>query len=105
MVLMGNGSPEQRHEAVTKELINGAFILMNRGQSEFEEMVQQGMHGLRAQTLSQGCGVRNITEEHGDLFALPFERTPGGEDFLGQMRRGVRQRRTVMGPQRCCGWG
>src|SRR4030095_7456665 len=97
MVLMGNGSPEQGHEAIAKELIDRALIPMNRDQSEFEEVVQQGMHGLGAQTLSQWCGVRNITEEHGDLFAFPFERVPGGEDFLGKVWRSVRQRCTVVG--------
>jgi hypothetical protein len=46
MILMGDRGTEQRHKAITEELINGPFIPMYLIEGEFEEPVQQGMHVL-----------------------------------------------------------
>ena len=35
--------------------------------------------------------VRQVTEQHGDLFPFAFEGTPGGQNFLGKVFGGVGQ--------------
>jgi hypothetical protein len=37
-----------------------------------------------------------VGEQHGDLLALAFEGAAGGENFLGQMSRGVAAKRWWM---------
>jgi hypothetical protein len=37
-------------------------------------------------------GALQVGKEHRDLLALPFQGAAGGEDFLGQIPRGVAQR-------------
>ena len=43
------------------------------------------MHGFRPQAFSESRGVREVTEEHGDLLALSFEGALAGEDLVGQV--------------------
>src|SRR5438874_2220137 len=89
MVLMGNRRPEERHEAITQELIDSALIAMDSAQRQLKKMVQDGMHGLWPELLRQARVIRQVTEEHGDLLALPLQRRVGGEDFLHQVLRSV----------------
>jgi hypothetical protein len=72
MVLKGQGSAKQRHETIAQELINRAPIPVHRAQGKLKKTVQEGMHALRTQALSQGRGTDQITKQHGDLFALAF---------------------------------
>jgi hypothetical protein len=88
---MGERCPEQRHEAITQELIDGTFVPMDLPEGEFEEPVQQRVHCLRSNAFSNGRRVRQVTEEYGDLFPFAFEGTPGGQNLLGKVFRRVGQ--------------
>ena len=96
MVLMGDGGAEQRHEAVAEELVDVAFVAMNGIEGKLEEPVQDVVHGLRPELLGHARRARQVAEQHRDLLAFSLQGGAGGEDLLGQMRRGVRVR--IEGP-------
>jgi hypothetical protein len=73
MVFMSQRGTKQRHEAITQKLIDCALIAVYLGQSQLEEVVEQGVHRLGSQPLRQGCRVGEIAEQDGDLLALAFQ--------------------------------
>src|SRR5262245_54961334 len=85
MIFMGDGSSKERHKSITEELVDGAFITVDGIERQFEEPVQQGMHGLRSDALGNRGRIRQVTEEYGDLFPFPFKGTPGSQNFLGKV--------------------
>src|SRR2546428_743737 len=88
---MGNRCPEQRHEAITEELIDGALVAMHFVERYFKKAIEEGVHCLRSDTLRNGSGVHQVTEQYRHLFAFAFEGTPGGQNFLGKVFRGIGQ--------------
>ena len=73
---MGHGCSKQRYKTIAEELIHRALVAVHFAERQLKKVLQQGVHGLRPQTLRQGSGVRQIVEEHCDLFALADERRP-----------------------------
>jgi hypothetical protein len=49
--------------------------------------------GFGIEAADEFRGVLEVGKEHGDLLAFAFEGGLGGEDFLGQIARGIAQRR------------
>ena len=96
---------KQGHKAIAQELVNRAAVAVHRVQGEFEEALQQGMHALGTQALGQAGGVRQVAEQHRDLFEFALQSTAGGEDLLGQMagRIGQGRRVAVPGLDQCIG--
>ena len=87
---MGDGRPEQGHEAVAQELIDGAFIAVHGAQGKLKELVQARVCMVSGpELLGQARVIRQVTEEHGDLLALPLQRRVGRQNFLDQVRRRV----------------
>src|SRR3989440_7327101 len=60
MVLMGDGGPEERHDAVTEKLVDRALVAVHLGQHEVEGSAHQAVDFLRVDTLGQ----RSRSEEH-----------------------------------------
>ena len=60
VVLMGNRRPEECHEAVPQELINGAFIAMDGAQRQLKKLVQDAMHGLWPELFRQARVIRQV---------------------------------------------
>src|SRR5712691_5084660 len=104
MVLVGHWRPKQRHKTVAEKLIDRALVAVHFAERQLKKGMEQSVHGLRPQTLRQGRGVRQIAEEHRDLFALAGERCSGGENFFGQITRRVRQWRSLLCRQGNSGW-
>src|SRR3989454_5115895 len=89
MVLMSDGRPEERHNPITHHLVDRALVAVDRLHHEFEHRVQDLARLLGVPVGEQLHGALYVGEEHGDLLALAFQGGPGGEDFLGQVLRGV----------------
>src|SRR3989454_9669589 len=53
MVLMGDGGPEERHDAVTEKLVDRALVAVHLGQHEVEGSAHQAVDVLRVDTLGQ----------------------------------------------------
>ena len=49
------------------------------------------MHVFGTKAFGNRGRVRQVTEQHGDLFPFAFQSTPGGQNFLGKVFRGVGQ--------------
>ena len=86
MVLVRDRRPEQRHDAVTGELVDGAFEAMDLFGQDLEEAVEHPMPFLGVDLLGQQHRVDQVDEQHGDLFALAFEGAAIGEHTLHPAR-------------------
>jgi hypothetical protein len=53
VVFVGDGGPEQGHESVSEELVDGALVAVDLPKGQLEEPVEQQVHGLRPQPLGQ----------------------------------------------------
>src|SRR5262249_14937925 len=84
------------HEPITEELIDGAFVPMHLVKCYLEKAIEERVHCFGSDTLGNRGRVRQVTEEYGDLFPFTFERTPGGQNFLGKVFWGVGKRLAFM---------
>ena len=93
VVLVRQRRPKQRHDAIAHDLVDRPFITVHGRHHALEHGVQQlsGLFGVAVG--EQLHGALQVGEQDGDLLALAFEGALGGQDFLGQMIRGVAQRR------------
>ena len=92
MVLMGNRRPEQRHNAITHDLIHRPLVAVYGLHHALEHWVEE-LAGLFGVTVGQQLHrALEIRKEHRDLLALTFQGAFGGEDFLGEVGRGVAAR-------------
>lgn len=82
-VLVGDGSPEQRHDAVSRVLIDCSFEAVDLGRDQLEASVHDAVDVLGVELLGQGRKARHVAEEHGHLAALALERGAAGQDLLG----------------------
>jgi hypothetical protein len=113
MVLMGDGCPEERHDAVAGVLVDGALEAVDAVRQDLEEAVEDAVPLLGVHLLGQLQGALHVSEEHGHLLALALERRLALEDLLGQVLGGVvagiallprgfgRSRRRPAGPGKC----
>lgn len=86
MVLMGNGGPKQRHDAVAQELIDRPFVALHLSQHQLEGLVHQVVDLFGVEFFGDRGEPGDIGEQDRHLFAFAFERRPGGENFLGEVR-------------------
>jgi len=94
---MGDGSTIQRHESITQELTDGAFIPVDFLSSHFKKAIQQGVHVLRTNAFGNGGGIGHVTEKDCYLFPLAFESTLGCQDLLGKVLWCIRVGRNRLG--------
>ena len=89
MILMGDRRPEQRHDAIAHDLVDGALVAVHGVHHAFEHGVEE-LPGLLGIAVGQQLHrALQIGKEHRDLLALAFQGTAGGEDLLGQVWRGI----------------
>ena len=83
MVLVGDGCAEEGHDAIAGELIDGPLEPMHSVQEDVKAAIHEGMDLLGIEALREGGEPGHVGKQDSDLFALPFERTAGGQDLLG----------------------
>ena len=89
MVLVGEGSTEERHDPVAHDLVHGALVAVDGLHHAFEHRVEELARLLGIAVGEQLHGALQIGEEDGDLLALALERGAGAEDLLGEVARRV----------------
>jgi hypothetical protein len=89
MVLVGERRPEESHDAVAHDLVDGALVAMHRLHHAFEHRVEQPPRLLGIAVGEQLHRPLQVGEEHRDLLALAFEGGLRGQDPLGEVLRGV----------------
>jgi hypothetical protein len=85
VVLMGDGGTKQRHDPVAHNLIDRALIAVHRVHHALEHRVEQCTRFLGVPVGQQFHGALEVGKEHGDLLALAFQGTAGGQDLLRQI--------------------
>jgi hypothetical protein len=91
MIFMRDRRPKKSHDAVPHDLIHGALVLMDCGNHALQHRVEELPRLLGIAVGQQLHGALQVGKQHGDLLAFTFEGSLGGEDFLGQIPRGIPQ--------------
>jgi hypothetical protein len=94
---MRDGGAEQGHNAIAQHLIHRAFETVHRLHHEVNGRIEQLLGGFGVEAPDQLRRVFEVGKQHGDLLAFAFQSAPRGADLFGQMRRGVGQRRLMLG--------
>jgi replicative DNA helicase len=104
---VGNGGAEQGHDAVAQHLVDGALEAVDGVHHQPKGRIEELLGGFGVEALDKPGRVLEVGEEDGDLFALAFQGVAGGQNLVGEMGRGVGQRRGVWltRPARCRGGG
>jgi hypothetical protein len=89
-ILVGDGGAEERHHAVARVLVDGALEPMNLGRDQLEAAVDDGVDLFGVEVLGKIGESCDVSEEHGDLPALPLEGRAALQDLVGEMPGRVR---------------
>jgi hypothetical protein len=82
VVFMGQGRAEQGHDAVPQHLVDRAFVAVHGVHHGVQGRVQESLGLFRVEVADQFGGAFEVGKQHRHLFALAFEGTARGEDFL-----------------------
>ena len=104
VVLMGNGRPEERHDAIAQHLVHHALEAVHGVHHVVQGRVQEPLRRFGVKALDQLSGIFDIGEQDGDLLALAFEVRTGLQDFLDQIRWGVGKWLPFLAAGRCRRW-
>ena len=97
MILMGQGRPEQRHDAIAHDLVHRALVAVHGLHHALQHRVEELPGLLRIAVGQQLHRAFEVGKQHGDLLALAFQGTAGGEDLLGQIGGRVGERGRLHG--------
>ena len=109
-VLVGDRRAEERHDAVARVLVDGAFEAMDLGRDQLEAAVDDPVDVLGIEPFGQRREAGDVREQHGDLPSLALHGGSGLEDLVGEMLGRVggdrrrRRRRSRRGRRRCLWW-
>jgi hypothetical protein len=93
VVFLGQGGAEQGHDPVPRELVDAPLDAMHLRQHQSKGAVEHLVQHLRINPLCQRRGSLQVGKAHCHMLALAFQGATGGEDLLGQILRGVGERR------------
>jgi hypothetical protein len=99
VVLVRDGRPEERHDAVARELVDEALEALDAARQDGEEALHDGAPGLGVELLGQLHRALHVGEQHGDLLALATEGVPRLEDLDGDVGRRLATRELRPRPQ------
>src|SRR6266508_6715707 len=94
MVLVGYGGAEERHDPITRELIDGALPSGHGVQHELERDIHHSVELFGVEGAGQLGRALDVDEEDRDLLALAAEGAPFLEDAFGQVVGRVGSRST-----------
>src|SRR5262249_22501637 len=89
VILVGDRSAEERHDAVAGVLVDRPFVTVDAVRQDPEEAIEEAMPFLEIHALSELHRARDVGEEDGDQLALALERALLGEDLLDEVTRRV----------------
>ena len=97
MVLVGDRSAEEGHDAVAHDLVHGAFKAVDRVHHSLEHGVEDPAGHFWVAVGEELHRALQVGEEDRHLLALTFERSTREEDAFGEMLRSV-----ALGGRRRC---
>src|SRR5262249_41300132 len=87
VVLMGDGGPEQGHDAIAHDLVHRPLVAVHRCHHVLHHRVEELARLLRVTVGKQLHRALQGGKQYRDLFPFPFQGGARGEDFFCQMRR------------------
>ena len=93
MVFVGNGGAEEGHDAVAEHLVHRAFKAVHRLHHEVNGGIEELLGGFGVEAPDQLGRVFQIGKQYRHLLAFTFQSGAGRDNFLGEVRRGVGERR------------
>src|SRR5262249_8750132 len=100
VILMGNGSAKEGHNAVAQHLVHGALIAVHRVQHGMQGGVEQLLGGFGVEVADEHQRVFQVDKEHRDLLTLAWQGRARHADLLCQ---GYGERRAHVGWRPCSG--
>ncbi len=92
MVLVGDRRAEERHDAVTEELVHRALVPVDLGQHELERVRHERVHVLGVEPGESAVKPETSTKRTVTCLRSPSRAALRGEDALGEVLRGVGRR-------------
>ena len=89
VVLVGDRRAEERHDAVTEELVDRPLAAVDGREDHLEDAVHDAVDVLGVEALRHCGEAGHVGEHHGDGLALTLEGALRGEDLLGEVFRRV----------------
>jgi hypothetical protein len=89
VILVGKRRPEQRHDPVAHDLVDGALVPVDRLHHPLEDRVEELPRVLGVTVGEQLHRALQIGEQHGDLLALALQRALRRKDLLREVLGGV----------------
>jgi hypothetical protein len=89
VVLVGDRGAEERHDPVTRVLVDGPLVSVDAARKDPEQAIEQAMPLFGIDALRELHRAHDVGEEDGDQLALTPQRAPGREDLVGEMPRRV----------------
>jgi hypothetical protein len=96
MILMGDGSAKEGHDAITQNLIDRALIAMHGIHHAMQDWVEKPLRHLGIEVLNQLCGAFDVGKQDGHLLAIAFKGGAGVQDLLGKALGGISEWWTVL---------
>jgi hypothetical protein len=98
MILMGDGCSEDGHDPVPEYLIHCPFKAVYGVHHEVDGGIKEflGLFGIKVS--DQLSGVLDVGEQDRDLLAFALQGTSRGQNLVGQVMGGIRQRLRFWGP-------
>src|SRR5262249_13334763 len=89
VVLVRDGRPEERHDAITSVLVDCPLEAMDAVGEDREKPIHDLVPFLWIQLLCEIHRTLHVGKEHGYLLALALQSAPRGEDLFGEALRGI----------------
>ena len=96
-LLQSLGRPEERHEPIAPELVDGSPLGVHRLEGECEEAVHHGVHALGVEGSRHGERARHVGDQDGHLLALALTGLAPGQYLAGEVLGGVGRRPGLRG--------
>ncbi len=103
MILVRDRCSEQRHDAITGVLVDGALEAMNTAGQDAEEAIKNAVPFFRVHLLGQFLRTFHVREQHRHALALALDSGTRGKNFVSEVPRRVVARSTAR--QRGSGFG
>jgi hypothetical protein len=72
VILMGNGGPKERHDAIPKHLIHRALEAVHRVHHAVDGRIEELLGRFWVEVFDQLGGVFEVSKQDGDLLAFAF---------------------------------
>jgi hypothetical protein len=95
VVLVGDRSAKQGHNAIAQHLIDGALKAVHCCHHVLEGGIEELLGGFWVEATDELGGVFDIGKEHRYLFAFTSKSNTRGKDFVSEMCRRIDQRRLL----------